>query len=197
MKIKQGRNRQGRKRGFSLVEVLLVIVVGTVLLMSATLMYLNARDSAGMTKARDKVMALQQVVEQMATTAGGTYPEIYQVAQVWDEKRKGDVASSPWGGKIMRGYVKAGDANSPYEGITGPDSEIAATDYPISDPIYAEPVGTGSFVGILEYRRITGGGIASFWDSSINASRSYRAYAVNIRDGKGKTILFNGAAPAP
>lgn len=182
-------------RGFSLAEIILVIAVGTVLLWSGTMMYLNARESAGLSRARDKVFALQQVVEQMASNAGGEYPGIYQVAQVWHEKRK-DAASSPWGGKIGHGYSKASDPVT-YYGITGPETDLATGDYPRNDPLYDAPTGTGSVPGLLEYRRIANAGVASFFDFSINASRSFRAYAVNIRDTKSKTILFTGAAPPP
>lgn len=211
------RMRRLRARGFSLAEIILVIAVGTILLWSGTMMYLNAKDSAGMSRARDKVLALQQVVEQMATNLGGTYPEMHQVAMVWKEKRKGDIASSPWGGKVGRGFDPAAakgvnDTDGPYDGITGRGGtaasgytaayrDLAPGVYPSSDAIYGDPSGTGSVGGLLEYRRISADtssvATGSFFDTSINNLVDVRAYEINIRDNKGKVLFVNGAAPPP
>ena len=58
--------RKGRARGFTLIEVTLAIVIGIIMIAGATLIYNQAKTSAGNSRAQAKVVALQQLVEEYA-----------------------------------------------------------------------------------------------------------------------------------
>lgn len=97
-----------KKRGFTLVEVTLAIVVGIILVAGATLIYNQARQSAGNSRANEKVMALQTVVEEFAAMNGGLYPDkVGYVQGMWLRRRPDDFNKSPWGGQIGPTFAPA------------------------------------------------------------------------------------------
>ena len=187
------------QRGFSLIEVILVITVGLGLIMSATLIYLSAKDSAGMTKGRDKVLSLQGIVEQFAATNGMRYPTIVQTAQLWTEKIQ-DFRSSPWGGVILTGLQPIPSVTATfYPGIDGQGGDTGI--YPLDD---LDPSGTVPYVtlspapttpgivGMVQYRRIANNQEAALFDFSINKAATGSGYMVSIRGKDGNEIFIQG-----
>lgn len=88
-------------RGFTLVEAILVITIGTVLLASATVMYRQYRQSVGDTAALQRVVALQATIESLSSVATGSYPTLGEVQGAWVVKRPTDYNISPWGGMAL------------------------------------------------------------------------------------------------
>jgi type II secretory pathway pseudopilin PulG len=205
------------------MEIILVIVVGFALLYVALITYTQAKTSAGIAKARDKVFALQQVVEQMATSGGGTYPHLDQVCSTWADKRPNDADRSPFGGQIRKGFNntlltaaisqaattyygidgQAGCVNRPCYGSEIPayplsKADIAPAPYPSPNLMYASTTNTAD--GLIEYRRIFEPGkaaTASFFELTTNKMTTLRSYAISIRNPDNRPILFVGGAPSP
>lgn len=114
------------KRGFTLVEVTLAIVIGIILIAGATLIYNQAKNSAGNSRANAKVVALQSVVEEFAAMNGGLYPDkIAYVQGMWSRRRPDDFNKSPWGGLVgsqfnaanMNGVMTVGPTESRSTGM--------------------------------------------------------------------------------
>lgn len=103
--------RTKKMMGFTLIEAILVITIGTVLLASSTVLYRQYRQSAGDSAALDKVMALQGTVESLYSLRGGKYPDLTTLTSTWTSKRPSDYNMSPWGG-----FAVVGGANI---GVTG------------------------------------------------------------------------------
>ncbi len=211
-----------RRSGFTLAEIILVIVIGFVLLYVALATYANAKTSAGLARARDKIYSLQQVVEQMAASNGGNYPHLDQVCSTWAEKNR-DVDKSPFGGRVRTGFdnsvmtaaIYQGAATTYYgiDGRAGCDarpcyggeipayptlkSDMVPSAYPSPDAMYAKRDGLD---GLIEYRRIFESNrtaTASFFELTTNKMSELRAYAISIRNPEGQPILFVGGAPLP
>lgn len=90
--------RAHKQAGFTLIEAILVITIGTVLLASGTVLYRQYRQSVGDSAALDKVMALQGTVESLYALRGGNYPDVQTLYSTWQAKRPQDFDMSPWGG---------------------------------------------------------------------------------------------------
>jgi len=90
--------RTRRERGFTLVEAILVITIGTILLASSTVLYRQYRQSVGDTAGLQRVVALQATVESMYAVNNATYPSITDLQAAWLKKRPVDYNVSPWGG---------------------------------------------------------------------------------------------------
>ncbi|MEB3236312.1 MAG: type II secretion system protein [Candidatus Sericytochromatia bacterium] len=90
-----------KKKGFTLIEVTLAIVIGIVMIAGATLIYNQAKNSAGNSRASSKVVGLQQVIEEFAAQNQGIYPtSLRDINDLWIRKRPDDWNKSPWGGVI-------------------------------------------------------------------------------------------------
>jgi type II secretory pathway pseudopilin PulG len=201
----------------TLAEIILVIAVGMVMLASGTMMYQQARQSAGASKARDKVASMQQMVETMATQAGGTLPTLDQVAQVWAEKRPQDYNTSPWGGQIdavgwsTKAFptVPTAKPNFDYKGISGGAGDAQTypvghrdlqpdkytTNHPAANLIYKAQKG---MEGQIDYWRLSSGAAtASFFEQTINQMVTVRAYAISIHEPNFRPSYFTGGAPLP
>lgn len=105
---------RGKSSGFTLIEVTLAIVIGIVMIAGATLIYNQAKNSAGNSRASAKVLSLQQVVEEFAAQNQGIYPtSIRDLNDLWIRKRPEDWNKSPWGG-VTGTTLKPNDAHVPY-----------------------------------------------------------------------------------
>jgi len=90
-----------KKKGFTLIEVTLAIVIGIVMIAGATLIYNQAKNSAGNSRASSKVVAFQQVIEEFAAQNQGVYPtNMRDINDLWVRKRPDDWNKSPWGGVL-------------------------------------------------------------------------------------------------
>lgn len=187
MTIRLSRRAVAKPRGMTLVEIVLVIMVGVVLIYSATIVYLNAKDSAAVARARDKVLSFQAMVEQIAITNGTRLPTLNQAALAWTDRRT-DARTSPWGGQITTvGVLDTGCPGGTCYGITGANGFALATYSDLTNPIYT-PIESGP----IEYRVFTVNGTASFVDFSTNQLVTVRGYAVDIRGRDGRPMLFTG-----
>ncbi len=106
-----------RQAGFTLTEVMLVLVVGAILLGSSIALYNQLRTNSGHTNAWQRVVALQTTVEDQAVINDGKYPSIAELRVAWKLKRAADYNSSPWGGSA---WSKT-DAAATAGGIAGGD----------------------------------------------------------------------------
>lgn len=101
--------KKGRTRGFTLIEVTLAIVIGIIMIAGATLIYNQAKTSAGNSRAQAKVVALQQLVEEYAAQNQGIYPDnLGNVQVLWQRKRPDDWNKSPWGGLVGASFTPNG-----------------------------------------------------------------------------------------
>lgn len=92
----------GKNAGFTLIEAMLVITIGTVLLGSGTVLYNQYRQSAGDSAAYEKVVALQACVEGLYAIQNQAYPDNTALMNYWKGKRPQDYDISPWGGYAQK-----------------------------------------------------------------------------------------------
>lgn len=88
-------------QGFTLVEAILVITIGTIMLASSTVLYRQYRQSVGDTAGLQRVVALQATVESMYAVNNATYPTTQDLQAAWARKRPTDYNISPWGGMAL------------------------------------------------------------------------------------------------
>lgn len=91
-----------RATGFTLMEVILVLIVGATLLAGGTLMYNQMRENAGAAAARAKVGQLHGVIEKLAAANNNNLPTPESLRAAWIQTRQ-DALNSPWGGKAQCG----------------------------------------------------------------------------------------------
>lgn len=172
-----------RQAGFTLTEVMLVLVVGAILLGSSLALYNQMRNNSGHTNAWQRVLALQTTVEDLAVLNDGQYPTIDEVRRTWKLKRPSDYSVSPWGGIAV-----AGQDTARADGIAGGD--LVTT-----DGMMFENVGD---IGILYYYRQTTedfNGWLKFPDYS-RGGRTIRTryYMVGIANQDGERFFYvNGS----
>ena len=87
-------------RGFTLMEVMLVLIVGAALLGGGTLLYNQLRENAGAAAANTKALQLQGLVEKLVASNGGDLPTATALRAAW-EKSRSDFQTSPWGAKAQ------------------------------------------------------------------------------------------------
>ena len=93
--------RSKKRKGFTLIEVALAIVIGVIMIAGATLIYNQAKTSAGNSRAEEKVIGLQQSVEAYAAQNAGSYPgNLNVIGDLWQTARPADNTTSPWGGPV-------------------------------------------------------------------------------------------------
>ncbi|MEB3298050.1 MAG: hypothetical protein VKO21_01010 [Candidatus Sericytochromatia bacterium] len=204
------RRRQPALPAFTLVETILVTVVGVVLLASATYVYQVAKSSAGTAKAKQKVVALQAVVEELATTSGRAYPDILVLAVTWLQKRF-DAGASPWGGSVTTGLDRRELTASPMPGFTDDDAICQGIDGrggPASYPLHRRDLPSGrldenpmpiltpgpsaGFVGMMQYARIERGRSVVVLDSSIQTPVEVSGYIVGVTGEEGQLQFISG-----
>ncbi|MBI6545340.1 MAG: hypothetical protein HY692_01010 [Cyanobacteria bacterium NC_groundwater_1444_Ag_S-0.65um_54_12] len=84
--------------GFTLAETILVLIVGTVLVGSATVLFSQLRENVGAAAASQRAVALQSVVEKLVTQNNGENPSADALRAAWISTRGSDYQTSPWGG---------------------------------------------------------------------------------------------------
>ncbi len=173
-----------RQDGFTLTEVMLVLVVGAILLGSSLALYNQMRNNSGHTNAWQRVLALQTTVEDMAVANAGNYPTVEELRVVWKNKRPLDYAVSPWGGPAI-----GGDAGETADGIRG--RTLSGDDYSSHDSnvgdsgiLYYYQLAPADIEGFLTFTDLAKGGIKT----------QTRFYAVAIADANGDRYFYvNGA----
>lgn len=176
-----------RQEGFTLTEVMLVLVVGAILLGSSLALYNQMRTNSGHTNAWQRVLALQTTVEDLAVAKDGTYPSLSELRQVWKIKRAADYATSPWGGPAI-----GGNASETKDGIRGADNMVGG--------IYSSHKTNDGDSGILYYYRMPPNdvdGFLTFQDlAKGGAETRTRFYMVAIADARGDRYFYVSGAQA-
>lgn len=182
-----------RRRGFTLVEVILAIVVGIGLLIGTQMLYGQFRKSAGNGNAYKKVMALQALVEELSAASYGTgsaqaFPDLPTLRSAWASKRAEDYLASPWGGSVYPLTDPSGAyAGSPTDGILGNDQQVPGT-LNGGTANYVMPTQTNG--GILFYYRIVpADGVLDLYDNVTNQLAATYQYAVAVCDNNG--VLYD------
>lgn len=175
------------ERGFTLIEVTLAIVIGVVVIAGATVLYQQAKRSAGNTAAQQKTMALGAIIEAYAARAHD-YPNHAQLRSIWKRTRPDDYMSNPWGGSM--------GANGTAPGVDG----IAMGGGPFSDPWTHESFNNPDYAGVtLYYKAATGAETKVVTDYESETTRTYRGYVLGIfnQDGFGPYYVVGQPANTP
>ncbi|MBM3268762.1 MAG: type II secretion system protein [Candidatus Sericytochromatia bacterium] len=198
-----------KRRGFTLIEVTLAIVIGVIMIAGATLLYNQSKISSGNSRAQAKVLALQQLIEEYAANNQGTYPGIDSVRSLFKRKRPDDYLKSPWGGQIGTDLQQAGDAQA--RGIADHSKTKSTVAPGDNDPWTQEAlegmntVATGKPLNKTSYN----GGLAfslnnastgtegqdntatrSIFDVITNVTKTVRGYSLWIYDQQGQYPNF-------
>lgn len=188
--------RSKQKRGFTLIEVTLAIVIGIIMIAGATLIYNQAKTSAGNSRAQAKVVALQQLVEEYAAQNQGIYPDrLNDVNALWTRKRPDDWNKSPWGGLIGSSFTAAAwnggvvnNSNGTAMNFSAAASTSAATH---GNNVAANTTGVQGLVGGLVYDYDGANGTWTYAaDIMTNSSVAVKGYAVYICDQQGRFPNF-------
>lgn len=108
-----------RQAGFTLIEVSLAIVIGITLLAGAIVLYQQTSMSAKNSAAKEKLMALSIVVEEV-DLRNYALPSIGQLREAWKSRRPSDYNTSPWGGSFSDPETRFIDGND----VVAPGQEI-------------------------------------------------------------------------
>lgn|GEM_PF-1795993 len=196
---------------FTLVETILVTVVGVVLLASATYVYQVAKSSAGTSKAKQKVVALQAVVEELATVNARAYPDILALSVTWLQKRF-DAGASPWGGTISTGLDRREVTSAVISGFDDNDSICQGIDGrggPLTFPAHRRDLPSGRFdgepspimtpnptvegyVGMMQYARVARGQSVVMMDMAIQIPVEVSGYIVGVTGERGHLQFLAG-----
>lgn len=204
-------------KGFTLIEVTLAIVIGIIMIAGATLIYNQAKNAAGNSKANEKVMALQSLVEQYAAQNQGIYPsDLVDVNILWARQRPDDFNKSPWGGGLGASYNTAtAGAGGPGVGVAGDAAGLtttvatpvgfystgAATNAStagdptdaaaVTDVTTTTPTIAGDIAGGLVYDYDPNNNSWTFSDFANNGHTTVaRGYAVYVVDNQGRSPNF-------
>ena len=178
--------RHRQKKGFTLIEVTLAIVIGIIMIAGATLIYNQAKTSAGNSRAQAKVVALQQLVEEFAAQNQGIYPAVLSdVNALWKRKRPDDWNKSPWGGLTGTAYAPTDPTAGNGVGNVQAANTIA---FPAGTLATVAHLASGSAAASNPSATLAGfvGGLVYDYDGS-NAAWSYGNLAGNTGD-----IMTNG-----
>jgi prepilin-type N-terminal cleavage/methylation domain-containing protein len=173
-------SRRNNQSGFTLIEVSLAIVIGVIVLAGAITLYNQSKVSAGNSKAQEKVLALATIVEEIAANRGGSYPEVADLATMWESRRGEDASSSPWGGAIKAsvGGMFADDGSSPYDWGTGSGKGTTGR---------WQSVDSAS-AGVMVFA--SGAGNTDVYDANIASTKSFSNFFVGIIPPSGDGAAF-------
>lgn len=188
-------------RGFTLVEAILVITIGTILLASSTVLYRQYRQSVGDTAALQRVVALQATVESIYAVNKATFPTVSDLQAAWAAKRPTDYNVSPWGGM----------AAGTWGGTSGIATEGAAIQGGVNDAGNADntvPDANLGDSGMLYYWTApTPGGAVGAMDAAGGNSTAvyFRNFLVTIvpnhaqlnANGRPSYVFVRGSTPVP
>jgi len=197
---KQVRTRKIAK-GFTLIEVTLAIVIGIIMIAGATLIYNQAKVSAGNSRAQAKVASLQSLIEQYMARADGLAPDITALRALWQRTRPDDFNKSPWGGVCNPCGTDQNQSNVPALGILDgsvltPDSNEMTTtgglgaEKKARGPNDGQASFTGAPTGVMLYYRWPNAGNYGLWDESKRAPVWGKTYAVASTNQVGERWFF-------
>lgn len=165
-----------RRRGFTLIEVALVTVLGLVIVAGTVIAYNANKEQAAGADARKRIQMGQTVIEEFAA-ANHSYPTSgsSQFTTMWANSHPEEAAHSPWGGSpgTAQGAVEdAPFADGAGDAATAPDKTAAvATD--------------GARHGCLHYTSIANSGYVKVNTRYMGETKTLRAYVLSIYDSSG------------
>ena len=197
--------RTRKHGGFTLIEVTLAIVIGIIMIAGATLIYQQAKRSAGNSKANEKVLAFQSLVEQYAAQNSGIYPTaVSDVNALWARQRPDDWNKSPWGGVLGSDFAPTDPTTgigviTDVSGTTistpiAPYSANTTTAVPANAVTTAPPLAPNttieaSIVGGFVYDTVAADSTAAYADLQ-SGTTTVKDYAVYIMDDQGRGPNF-------
>jgi prepilin-type N-terminal cleavage/methylation domain-containing protein len=181
------------KRGFTLIEVTLAIVIGVIMIAGAVLIYGQAKASAGNSRAQAKVASLQALVEDYVAHTSGDTPAIENLRQLWKRKRPDDYMKSPWGGQLgpadQDGTATDGivDGNS-----LSPDKEAIGQgrSHIIAGSGDVKTIATVGWTGPLIYYQLPNAELYLVWDEVRQKIVQHKYFAVSTANVKGERWFY-------
>lgn len=179
-------------RGFTLMEVILVLIVGAILLAGGTLIYNQLRENAGSAAANSRAMALQGLVEKLASADNGNLPSTLALRAAWAQSRP-DWASSPWGARAQCRSTDAAEVCS--EGIRA----VTVCPNDMAERCYRDLSITGDS-GVLVYLRYFDkpGRLRTYldvWDNTQKLVVHTSRFAVAAENPDGRQFYFVHGPP--
>ncbi|MBU6427842.1 MAG: prepilin-type N-terminal cleavage/methylation domain-containing protein [Cyanobacteria bacterium REEB65] len=209
----QGFNMRNRTaKAFTLIEVSLAIVIGMIMMGGAILIYNQARNAAGSARAKEKVLALDAIVEKTMARNDGTIPDRALLRQAWAMARPDDFNKSPWGG-IVQPTNDTDDLGSSLSNAGLPNYQPCAAPCASNGIIFGNtvpldaadiagfivPSGSGAprqapagerWDGALIYYELPQAGTYHIWDESRRAYVLLNSFAVCAADQTGLRWFF-------
>lgn len=187
--------KRNRTKGFTLIEVTLAIVIGIVLIAGATLIYNQAKASAGNSRAQAKVVSMQSLVEQYMARADGVPPDITVVRALWERARPDDFNKSPWGGLVMPTVQGTATTSGVIDGNTLDAANFTqGGDHILGNEGGAEgaplPPPDSSWTGTLIYYRWPDAATYFVWDENRRTALPGKTYTVCSTNQKGMRWFY-------
>jgi type II secretory pathway pseudopilin PulG len=192
-------------RGFTLVEVTLAIVIGIIMIAGATLIYNQAKVSAGNSRAQAKVASLQSLIEQYMARADGLPPDVIALRALWQRARPDDFDKSPWGGVCSPCSPTALQSGVPARGILDgsaltPDGQEMNTTAVLGGngqstggprgPNDGQASFTGAPTGVMIFYRWPSAGNFGVWDEGKRSAVWGKTYSVSTTNQRGERWFF-------
>ncbi len=173
----------GDRRGFTLVEVALVTVLGLVIIAGTVIAYNANKAQAAGADARKRIQIGQTVIEEFAA-ANHDYPVsgANQFVTMWATSHADEAARSPWGGSA--GIAQGAVEDSPF--TDGAGDAASAPDK--TSAVAAD----GARHGCLHYTSVANSGYVKVDTRNTGETKTLRAYVLSIYDSSG-TPWFDAA----
>ncbi len=167
----------GARRGFTLIEVAFVVVVGLIILAGVITAYHANKAQAGGAAARQRLQLAQTVIEEFQAQTGS--PPVSgsgQFSTMWSTRYPDQATISPWGGTTANPTTGVSEDPPWMDGTTdpatAPDKTATLTlDGTRSSNLHYTSIDQGRYVKVLAY--YTGN------------SRSLKSYVLSIYDNTG------------
>lgn len=166
----------GFRRGFTLLEVALVTVLGLVIIAGTVIAYNGNKAQAAGAEARRRIQAGQTVIEEFAAANHG-YPTsgAGQFTAMWAKGHAEEATRSPWGGA-------PGDPNGAVEDAPYTDGG----DAPATAPDKTASRGTDATRhGCLHYTTVADARFVKVTTTYTGEAKALRAYVLSIYDSGG------------
>ena len=165
-----------RRRGFTLVEVALVTVLGLVVIAGTVIAYNGNKAQAAGAEARKRIQAGQTVLEEFAA-ANNAYPTSGSgpFASMWLKGHPEEAARSPWGG--APGDPAGAVEDAPY--TDGGGDAATAPDKTASRGV------DSTRHGCLHYTGVANSAFVKVTTTYMGEPKLLRAYVLSIYDGGG------------
>lgn len=167
------------QQGFTLIEVTLAIVIGVVVIAGATVLYQQAKTSAGNSAMQSKLMAVGTMVEELSAKNYGRYPTADQLRSYYARQRPDDHLMSPWGGPVGDFLQQANRR--------GLDSDDLAPNSQTGSATHQFAWNTLDGQGGISYYLVTGMATASLYDKTRETYVPFKAFALAGINAKNET----------